>query len=44
MDQEKHMYYIEHSYMDTSDLDPQTREGGGGGRVYRVILRVYRNN
>ena len=29
------------SPMDTSDLQPQTRGGGG---VYRVTLRVYRNN
>ena len=29
------------SPMDTSDLHPQTRGAGG---VYRVTLRVYRNN
>ena len=30
---------------DTSDLHPQTGGGGGGGGgVYRVTLRVYRNN
>ena len=31
------------SHVDTSDLHPPTREGGGVG-VYRVTLRVYRNN
>ena len=29
------------SHMDTSDLHPQTRGGGG---VYKVTLRIYRNN
>ena len=32
------------SHVDTSDLHPPTREGGGEVGVYRVSLRVYRNN
>ena len=40
MDQGKHMYYIEHSYMDTSDLDPQTREGGGRARLQSDFARL----
>ena len=34
------------SHVDSSDLHPPTREewGGGGVGVYRVTLRVYRNN
>ena len=35
------LYLFAFSHMDTSDLHPQNRGGRG---VYRVTLRVYRNN